>query len=213
MFQAMTIPATGTNRILVVATFIYHSSGELSVSGVTYNGVAMTAAGAGYGTISDSGQLRYWYLLNPPTGSSYNIVATLSGAGTCEEMAIMAQAFSDVDQTTPFGSQVGTNGTNSAASTGTVSLAGSDIALAVWSGYDAAGAYTITPNGTGIVEDENGNFNTTLGFQSRTNATLGWAHSVSVDSFQQLSIPLKHAAGGGSAIAAKAYYYRQRRAG
>ncbi len=196
---ALNISATGSDRCLVVATFVYGTGvqAEQDVSGVTYNGVAMTAAVASYGVWADRGLLRFWELRNPGTGSSFNIVATCGAS--VSELGILAAAFSDVDQTTPFGTQVGTNGTASTTSTGTVSLSGSDIALAAWTGYDAAGAYTITPNGTGIVEDENGNTGTTMGFQYRANATIGWTHSVSVDAFQQLSIPLKHVGGGGAA--------------
>jgi hypothetical protein len=194
---ALTIAATGSNRALVVGAFIYSGSGAASITGVTYNSVAMTAAAAGYGTITDTGTLRYWGLVNPGTGSSFNIGVTIAG-GTAEELIICGQAFTDVDQTTPFGTQVGTNGTNSTTSTGTVSISGSDLALAMWSGYDAASAVTLTPNGTGIVEDENDQFTgTSFGFQYRANGTLGWTMSPAVDSFQQLSIPLKHAGGGG----------------
>lgn len=61
-------------KLIVVA------GGRAAVSGITYNGVAMTK-------ISDqtTGSYQYnsyYYLDNPPTGSAYNIVATYSSSNT-----------------------------------------------------------------------------------------------------------------------------------
>ncbi len=65
---------TAAQGLLVVATAV--SSGTDLITGVTYNGVAMTSAG----TARNNGAMsvHLWYLINPAVGSN-NIVVTSSG--------------------------------------------------------------------------------------------------------------------------------------
>lgn len=66
---------TGTDTILFVVTF---SQG--TVSGVTYNGVAMTSLGT-YGYTVPTGNGTMWYLINPTTGTN-TVSITHSGSFT-----------------------------------------------------------------------------------------------------------------------------------
>lgn len=59
----------GTNPILVV---IVYENGGPNVTGVTYNGVAMTQ----FATNSVGVAFTAWYLLNPTQGSAFSIVVT-----------------------------------------------------------------------------------------------------------------------------------------
>lgn len=70
---------TGSNGLLVVGT--WDDTGGVSLAtGVTYNGVSMTSAGAGIQVPGDR-WVRLWWLVGPATGA-HNIVASVSGGGT-----------------------------------------------------------------------------------------------------------------------------------
>lgn len=67
---------TGTNLILWVATSVVVPNG-VSISGVTYNSVAMTLAGTRRNPQANI-EVSLWYLANPATGSN-NVSITASG--------------------------------------------------------------------------------------------------------------------------------------
>lgn len=76
--------------------------GTATVSGVTYNGVAMTAGP----TISWDGNRSYvqlFYMANPPTGSHTVAVTGTGTLGTNYVILGGAISFSNADTTTPFG--------------------------------------------------------------------------------------------------------------
>lgn len=68
---------TGTNRILFVATA---NNLGVNVTGVTYNGVAMTQIGSSLSNGAPS-KSYLWYLIAPATGSN-NVVVSLSGSAS-----------------------------------------------------------------------------------------------------------------------------------
>lgn len=77
---------SGMNRLLTV--FVDYLANDRTITGVTYNGVAMTAV---YNQSYNSARVHgYFYLANPASGSN-NIVITLSGSGT---QPIVSQALS-----------------------------------------------------------------------------------------------------------------------
>jgi hypothetical protein len=91
-----TIPTTATNNIVWVAVSLWQDvAGTGSMSGITYNGVAMTA-----GPVITSGAMRseLWYIIAPPTGTS-TISATVSGA--TDERKFSAVSFAGVAQSSP----------------------------------------------------------------------------------------------------------------
>jgi hypothetical protein len=93
----LTLPATvpfGSDKILVVGI---GNRNQGVPTGVTYNGVAMTAISAGAGSIGT--RITSWYLINPPEGTA-NIVATY-GLSQLLTDAVYA-VFGNVNQTTPI---------------------------------------------------------------------------------------------------------------
>jgi hypothetical protein len=69
---------TGSDRILFASIMTYGAS--VTVSGATYNGVAMTKAVGITAALEGSNQIHeLWYLKNPATGAN-NVVFTLSGS-------------------------------------------------------------------------------------------------------------------------------------
>lgn len=70
---------TGSNLILVVALALFDSVlGERTVSGITYNSVALTKIRSQ--DVGSGERVELWYLINPSTGSN-NVVITMGG--TC----------------------------------------------------------------------------------------------------------------------------------
>jgi len=88
---------SGTNRLLIVGV---EAQAGNNLTGVTYNGVAMTQYVA-YAT-GVAGFYNYFYYMKhadlPSTGA-YNIVASFSSSST---KMIMSESLTDVDQTTPI---------------------------------------------------------------------------------------------------------------
>jgi uncharacterized repeat protein (TIGR01451 family) len=116
-----TTAANLTNAVLVVGVSmdIGQQTGE-GVSGITYSGVALKKAGAQ----NDAGtgarfRTEIWYLANPPSNGTNNVVVTVTGIGSGRTIGTAAAAitFTGADQTSPIRSYAGngsngTNGTN-----------------------------------------------------------------------------------------------------
>jgi len=104
---------TGTDRILLVgATGYYTSGGPRSVTGITYNGVALTKINSINGTadgISQSNDL--WYLVAPATGSN---TITITWSGAAQYASGSGMSYTGVAQTSPIDS----NATGQSSSTG-----------------------------------------------------------------------------------------------
>jgi hypothetical protein len=151
---AATVPATGSNRVLVVGAggYYYGSASSKDVTGVTYNSQALTQ----FGTQSEinSGNNNFvsslWFLANPSTGSSYNVVITWSGSADAPQGT--AVAFSGVNQTTPFrGSIAKATGTSTTPSVN-VSSASGDIVIDFVTATSAGG--NIAPGANQIQQYE-----------------------------------------------------------
>jgi hypothetical protein len=89
---------TGSDLILVVLSAIYSGTGE--VTGVTYNGDALTNI-FDYGSVHN---VTAWYKLGPATGA-HNIVATLNAATSAwsGRQGFAAFSFTGAHQTSPLG--------------------------------------------------------------------------------------------------------------
>lgn len=94
-----------TNRALIVGVSIFATG---SVTGVTYNGVAMTFVRSDTNGIYRS---EIWQLVAPATGSN-TVAVTLNASLTS---IANAQSYANVDQTTPIDANNGANGTNTPA--------------------------------------------------------------------------------------------------
>jgi hypothetical protein len=69
---------TGSNLMLTVGIFVSINPASDVVSGVTYNGVAMTRSPNGYAAAPANNSTWLYYLANPSTGAN-NVVITYSG--------------------------------------------------------------------------------------------------------------------------------------
>lgn len=108
------VGTASSNYILVVTVSLnIENSTSSSVSGITYNGTALTFQGA-HNDAQNIMRTEIWTLLAPTTGANLNIVMLVNNpaAATIGVMAGSA-SFSGVDQTVPVGQYVaGDGGTN-----------------------------------------------------------------------------------------------------
>jgi hypothetical protein len=116
---------SGADRVLLVG--VCWRDRNNSISGVTYNGVAMTSMGAEV-TENAVFSAQAWRLVNPASGSN-NIVVTMGVGDNSSSGLIGAWVGNTVDQTTPVDALVTNSGSGNTAnmvSSGTVTSATDD---------------------------------------------------------------------------------------
>ncbi|MGA9508299.1 MAG: hypothetical protein WBV55_06590, partial [Candidatus Sulfotelmatobacter sp.] len=108
--------STTTNRVLLVGVSMNISnSTATAVTGITYNGVALTLLGA-HNDAEDTRRVEQWYLLNPASGTNSIIVSVNIPSAATVGVAAGATVFTGVDQTVPLGSFVASDGAAAAYS-------------------------------------------------------------------------------------------------
>lgn len=95
---------TGSNRILLV--YVYSNNTVKTVTGVTYNGVAMTKLMEGAVTNQYN---AVFYLVAPATGAN-SIIATISASGT--NWGICSASYTGVSQVSPINVSANDNTTS-----------------------------------------------------------------------------------------------------
>lgn len=104
---------TGSNLVLIVGTSTESDTGghtAQTVSGITYNGVALTKIRSDY--ITDNGT-ELWYLVAPATGAN-NIVVTMTAV--VDGLFGAGLSFTGVDQSNPIDNHAGTTTTGTSIS-------------------------------------------------------------------------------------------------
>ena len=147
--------------VLVVLPMSYIDGSTISVSGITYNGVAMTHVIDDTSTsVSDHAEI--WVLTTPANGSN-NVVVTYNTAPSFGAI-ITAVSYTGVDLTTPIGAtaQAASDSQASPVST-SITMASGSVAI---SGFILGGNPTVTPGS---------------GQNSRTNADWGGEHYAVTD--------------------------------
>lgn len=94
--------ATGSDRVLVVGV-PYEMGTNITVSGITYNGVSMTQAihVDGGGSASTEENLDIWVLAAPTTGSN-TLTVSLNNSNN-QDLGVLLATYSGADQSTIFG--------------------------------------------------------------------------------------------------------------
>lgn len=131
--------ASGDNRLLIVGIGVVNdgSTGNLAISSVTFNGVAMTQVCNG--NVADDS--RAWiYKLVAPDITTANIVVTF-GAATAEWINVGAANFTGVDQTTPCGTCASDTDDNTTYSI-SVSSATNDLVVDMFVGENSTNSTT-----------------------------------------------------------------------
>jgi len=118
---------TGADLIVVaVNTYDGTSSVNAEVSGITFNGDALTQAVEQQGLSGTNNWSEIWYKVNPASGS-YNVVVTTSGGSA--DIGGGAMSFSGADTGTPIDDSVGetTNGGTTVTPTVTTTADGNYV--------------------------------------------------------------------------------------
>lgn len=142
---------TGSDRLLVVSVMLWQDvAGTGTISGITYNGVAMTKA---QGVTNGAMRAEIWYLANPASGAN-NVSATIVGA--TDDRKFRSVSYTGVDQASPL------DASNSAsAGTGNPSVAVTTIADNCWVQDAVAkfgtGVATVGGGQTAVMNDVTGN--------------------------------------------------------
>lgn len=132
--------SSGTDRLLLVWA-LAHVTGDVDITGITFNGVALTRqlqwalhTGTGIGDFS------LYALVNPPAVTG-NVVMTLSKAAT--QLNMSAQIYNRVNQTTPLGTTVASplTATNSPSISLEVPSGDNDLIIAALT-FSLAGTYS-----------------------------------------------------------------------
>lgn len=197
---------SGSDRLLRVTTSHFDSIDV--VTGVTYNGVALTAVPGGS---TNNGQyyVTAWYVLAPDTGT-HNIVVTMSG--NVFDFGAGAISYTGVHQTVPLGTAVTATGTSTTPSV-TVSSAADEL---VDDGLVIIHGDTLS---VGAGQTQRWNAVAGSGFIKYAGSTEGGAASTTMSwsntssqTWAIVAVPIKPAGGAGSSIIPIQAYYRRRRA-
>ncbi len=197
----ITVPATvaGTNNVLVVGVSMNITGNTgATVSSVTYNGVALTLAGA-HNDTGNSRRVEIWYLVAPATGTN-NVVVNLDLPGGTGVVGTIVGAtnVTGADQTSPIRGFTSGDGAAAAIATlnvpsangdtvvDTLTIAGTDSVTAygptqtqAWTG--TSGAATTDVYGTGSTRAGAANVPLSETFNANSNWSAG---AVSVRPFQ-----------------------------
>lgn len=99
---------TGSNTILIVGVGMRDTTaGDMVITGITYNSVALTKIRADAVTVDTSFRSELWYLKAPATGAN-NIVVSFTG--TVAVAGVVGASFFGVDQTSPIDANNGNTG-------------------------------------------------------------------------------------------------------
>lgn len=186
-----------TNRVLIVEVVLQrNAAGTVStVSGITYNGTAMTRA-VRENTYATSISTEIWYLVAPSTGTN-NVVVTLNNALT-NDIVVGARTLYNVDQTTPlvttttnsnFASSISTNVTTSNTGDFIVDALYTYVAPTVGANQKLTYSQYANSNTYGVASSET---TTTAGVY-----TMSWTLASSADISHSVAVFQKAASGGG----------------
>jgi hypothetical protein len=166
-----------SNRILLV----WVDTG-LGVSGVTFNGVALTQlAVVNYN--SNNEHLYLFYLLNPPVGT-YTVAVTASGT---TYIVGLSESYYNAAQSGSFGTVASNAGSGTASSNTVASTSTSQIII---DGVNNGAASTATPTAGQTKRYQTASSGAAAGDIAATggNMTLSWSFSSGV--WAEISVPL-----------------------
>jgi len=108
---------SGSNRVLKLWTSTIHDGTGEGLASITYNSVSMTnVAGASLEVAFGGrfGEVMFWYLIAPATGS--NTIAFTYNSGTRRSVCVTATTYEGAHQTTVIGVSNTTSGSSDTAS-------------------------------------------------------------------------------------------------
>lgn len=187
------MPATGDRRAVVVEAFAYDTTDTATISGVTYDGVAMTKVGSTVGDVDGAvGIMESFILVNPATGAN-DVVVTCSEFMV--ELSSSASGWVDVNQTTPTSAHETATGSSASPDT-TPTVSGSDVGIGMLSFFGSA-TNAATASDTELTADSATGASSGIASQYG-DGTLSWTLDGTAD-WLSLGFALTHDAGGATA--------------
>lgn len=191
---------SGSNRLLVCTLFLASGGGAATVTGVTYNGVALTNKGSV--SPDSTNYANMWFLVAPASGSNSWVFSLDSSANT-DHVVAGCVSFTGANQTTPLGTAQTTYDivTGLSVTVPTNGL-GYDVA---YSAYGSAGCVTRTPGGSQTQRfqecNNGGAANSLVGMSSTisSSGTMNWDHD-SGNWEAQMAVPISEAAAAPPAV-------------
>lgn len=184
---------SGSDRVLFVATTARQSAGQ-TVTGVTYNGVALTKVdGVNQGTNTIRHEL--WYLIAPATGAN-NVVVTWSASVAAASYVI--NSYTGVHQTTALGTHAATSGLSTSPSTSVSSAADELVVDALGHRENSTATKDASQTLRGSISSGSGSSFTETNCSEEAGAasvTMSWALGTSV-SWGLIAVPVKPASSG-----------------
>jgi hypothetical protein len=162
---------SGSDRAVACSTRSYDAN---AVTGVTYNAVSLTQTGGT--TTLGSDAVKYWYLINPATGSN-NFVISLSSSRRLEFNAV---SFTGAKQSAQPDAQAQTSGTSTTATNSVTTVADNSIIACFTHGNGTSGSVTGGTNATlgSQVTDRCGNgYSGLITPAGSTTQVLNWGGS------------------------------------
>lgn len=199
--------AAGSDLFLLVSVGWYNAQGARTVSGVTWNGTAMTAVPSSTVATSGAHNVQLWYLINPATGA-HTVTVTMSGND--DLLFVGVSSWSGVHQTAPLGTAVTNTGTST---TGQVTLSSAaDEYVAGCITHEAIFASDFSTSDTELYEQFDNTTNLHSGAYSVGSASvsLDWLGGKNAE-WAASGVPIKPVGGGGGATVFPAHYYQQQR--
>lgn len=203
---------SGNDRYLTVGVEML-SVGGSSVSGITYNGVALSLIKS-QASVAGAVRVELWGLVAPAAGT-HSVAVTLSAA---LDSAASAVSFFNAHQTVPYESASSATATNVGAADATVTvntIADGDWTVDVVATDDAAitvgAGQTQRSNVTGALGS--GAMSTEGAKTPAGSVTMSWTDVGALATWSIVAVALRqlYAANAASAIAAKMFNLRQRR--
>jgi len=93
------LQCSGNNRIIIAAVSAGLHNAGVTVSSITYGGVAMTQLGSYFKYTGDGFRWSLWYLVAPTTSSGQTLSLTISAT---TYVSVSAVSYTGVDQSNPF---------------------------------------------------------------------------------------------------------------
>lgn len=195
---AFTVGAGSDRLLLVHPAWFDQTFAPGTVSGVTWNGIALTQVPSAFEQLNAGGGVTLavdaWYLVNPDTGAHNVVVNWQDGSNDVNFTGI--SSWNGVDATVPLGTAVTNSGASGNGSV-VVSSAAGEIVAGVIMVEEALGA-DVASGDTQLFEIDNADFLVANGAQQNgaASVTLDWTLT-SASGWAANGVPLKPAGGGG----------------
>lgn len=192
---------SGSDTILFVG-ISNNGNPPIAISGVTYNGSAMTAVWNTKGTCFYVGSALF-YIINPTTGTNNVVISWTSTSGYVSAGAV---SMTGVHQTVPLGTGTTASGPFQTVgpATTTVSSATGEVVICCCGNLWAS----ISTSETSQVEIEYYGSMESLGISTTAGAASvspAWSGTGGYNEWHIGAVPVKPAAGGGSSVFANHY--------